>query len=483
VGALRGEDLDPVSIGAAATAQATPPKPGRLKRGWFLALLVAVGTCSAVDRLAVAIMGPAIAKDLALSDFQLGLTSGFGFAFVYLFLGLPLARMADRGNRVRLIAVCVAVWSACVLLSSVVRSFAQLMICRAIIGVGEAGVQPASVSLVSDLYPRERRGTALGVMALGVPIGTVIGSTAGGYLAEIYGWRLALAIIGAPGLLLALLFVLTLREPPRGGNDKVAIGADTPPLSAVFKLLASKRSFWHIIIAVGVINIAIFGIGTFLPVYFTRVMGLGLGQTGALNGVIGAISTGGFFLGGVITDRLGRRDERWHSWFAALGVLIGAPFYIAAFQVLDPILATGLLTAGGMAMFVYYTPVQLILQNMVAPRMRATTAFIFFFASGLVGAGLGPALVGFVSDMTAAQAFAPGSFRAACGDGMGTAACDAAARHGIRTALTVASLFFLWAALHLLLASRTLRQDILPAEDAAGDRPGHGRFDEGASAP
>lgn len=441
------------------------------KRGWFLALLVAVGTCSAVDRLAVSMMGPAIQKDLGLSDFQLGLTSGFGFALVYAFLGLPLARIADRGNRAWLIAASVAVWSVCVLLSSQVRNFLQLMLCRAVVGVGEAGVQPASVSLVSDLYPRSKRGTALGIMALGVPIGTVIGSTAGGYLTEMYDWRTVMLILGVPGLLLALLFLSTVREPKRGAFDPVESDEGAPSIAAVARLLGSKRTFWHAMLAVAVINVAIYGIGTFLPMYFTRVMQLGLGETGLIYGIVGAVSTIGYFFGGAITDRLARRDERWHAWFAAIGVIVGAPFYILTFQILDPILATALLTIGGTAMFVYYTPVQVILQNMVAPRMRATTAFLFFLASGLVGAGLGPMLVGLISDIATARAFHVGDFTALCGGTLADApnavgaACRSAAAAGIRASLTVISLLFFWAALHLLLASRSLREDLAPDQE------------------
>ena len=450
----RGENAA-VPGGVAATA---------LNGKWALVLLVAVGTCSAIDRLAVAIMGPAIAADLNLSDFQLGLMSGFGFAVVYLLFGLPLARMADRGNRVGLIAISVAIWSLFLILCSGVRNFAHLMICKAVISVGEVGVQPAAVSLVSDLYPRHRRGTALGILALGVPVGTAIGSTAGGYLAEVYGWRTALFILGIPGLVLAVLFYATLREPRRGECQPTTAKNQPPPLSTVYRLLAVKRSFWHLIIAVAVISIAVFGIGVFLPVYFTRVVGLGLGQTGVLNGIVGAVSTIGYFSGGVAVDRLRQRDERWHAWFAAIGVAVGAPFYMLAFHIMDPILATVLLTIGGATMFLYYTPVHLMLQSMVEARMRATVAFIFFFASGLVGAGLGPSLVGLISDTVAARAFSGGDFAALCGAGVMTAPsveCGKATVHGLRVALTAVSFFFLWAFLHLLWASRTLQQDFV----------------------
>ena len=452
-----------------AFAAASRPLPSAPRRRWFLGLLVAVGTCSAIDRVAVATMGPAIAADLGLSDFQLGLTSGFGFALLYAVVGLPLARLADKRNRVTLIAISVAIWSVFLILSGTVRNFAQLMICRVIEGVGEAGVQPPAVSLISDLYPKTRRGTALGIMALGVPLGTVIGSVGGGYLTELHGWRTALLMLGIPGLLLATIFWLTLREPPRGVHDPVEAVEEAPPISAVARLLGSKRSFWHLLVAIGLINIAVYGIGMFLPLYFTRAVGLSMSETGVVYGIVGAVSTIGFVFGGAITDRLGRRDERWHAWFCALGVVIGAPCYIIAFQIADPIVATALLTVGGVCMFLYFTPVQLILQNMVTPRMRATTAFVFFFVIGIVGAGLGPTFVGFVSDLATARAFTLGDYGARCtatGDvgpaGAVGAACGEAAAHGIQVALTTVSCFFVWAALHLLLAARTLRQDLLP---------------------
>ena len=447
-------------------AAAAPPTGARRRR--FLALLVAVGTCSAIDRVGVITMGPAMAKDLALTDFQLGLTGGFAFALLYAVLGLPIARIADRGIRVRLISVSVLIWSLFLMISGLVRNFTQLLVARMIVGIGEAGVQPPAVSLVSDLYPREKRGGALGIMALGVPIGTVIGSIAGGSLTEALSWRAALLILGAPGLLLALVFALATREPSRGLCDPDALpDTETPALRAVVRRLAARRSFWHLLAAIGVANVAIFGLGAFLPQYFTRVVHLSLGQTGVIYGVVGAVSTIGYLFGGQLADRAGRRDARWQAWICAAGVLAGAPFYVANFHVVDPVLATVLLTIGGTCMFIYFTPTQLILQNMVDPKMRATAAFVFFFVSGLLGSGLGPPLVGLVSDMAAARHFA-GDYGALCAAGAGRAdglaavqaACADAAAFGVRIALTAASLLFFWAAAHFLLAARTLREDL-----------------------
>lgn len=437
-------------------------------------MLVLVGTCSAIDRVAISTMGPAIARDLGLSDLKLGLASGFGFALLYAVLGLPIARLADSRSRVRLIAISVGVWAVVLMLSGMVRNFYQLLACRMIIGIGEAGVQPPAVSLVSDLYPRNRRGAALGVMALGVPLGTVIGSAGAGYLAEALSWRIALMLMGAPALILAALAWLTLREPPRGMSEEGNARADMEPpsLATIARLLAARRSFWHLLAAIAIVDVAIYGIGMFLPQYFTRVVHLSLSQTGVVYGIVGALSTVGYVFGGALADRAARHDERWYGWLCAIGVLAGAPLYIAAFQTLAPIVATVLLTLGGICMFLFFTPAQVILQNMVEPKMRATTAFIFFFVGGLVGAGFGPALVGLLSDSAASYYFKAGDYAITCAGGVaiaGTPAglsstCSAAAADGIRTALSMTSYLFIWAAIHFFLAARTLRSDLMPAK-------------------
>ena len=432
--------------------------------------LVAINTCSSIDRVATITIGPAIKADLALSDLQFGLIAGFGFALFYVFLGLPIARYADTHNRIRLIAFAVTVWSVCLVLTGFVRNFLQLMLCRIAVGIGEAGVQPPSVSLISDLYPPARRGFGIGILALGVPVGTLIGAIGGGYLTEYGSWRSALVVIGAPGIVLGLIAFM-LREPARGLSEERVLAAPAegaPTLAAVARHLAQRPSFKHLVLGIGLTNITVNGVGAFLPQFFARMSELGLGRIGVVYGAIGAVSTlVSYTFGGAIVDWIGRRDRRWYGWFSAVGCLLSAPLYVLAFTVSNTVVATLLLILASICVFLYYTPTQVVLQNMAQPRMRATVAFTFFFIVGIVGVGAGPAIVGAISDLFAVAHFTAGDYAAMCPGGVPIDAsqglkdaCRAASSLGLQYALVSIAAIGIWAALHFLLAARTLREDM-----------------------
>ena len=446
----------------------------RRYRGYFLALMVTISALSVIDRVALPTVGQAIKLDLKLTDLQFGLISGFGFALLYAILGLPLARIADTKSRVRMVSIAVAVWSAFALLSGLARNFIQLMVCRLLIGIGEAGVQPPTISVISDLYPPKKRGAALAILSIGIPIGALAGSSAAGYLTQLYSWRVVFLLLGAPGLLLAIVAWLTLREPLRGLSErKTNETGPAPGVVAEHRHLAVKPSFWHVLMAVAVTNFASAGIGQFLPQYFARVYTtLGPGLIGVLYGAVGAASTlVGTVSGGYLVDWASHRDERWYAWLPGVGVLLGAPMYVLAFVLPNPIAATAALTVGGCLMYLHYTPAQVILQNMVEPRMRATAAFIFYFVASMVGLGLGPALFGFASDQFAQHAFTAGSYGALCPGGAAMAgsapemahACRAASAAGIRGAMVCASCLFFWSMAHFFLAARTVRNDLTPS--------------------
>jgi predicted MFS family arabinose efflux permease len=326
------------------------------------------------------------------------------------------------------------------------------------------------VSLVSDYYAPQRRGFAIGLLALGVPVGTLVGAVGGGYLTEELSWRAAFLIIGAPGMVLALLVSTMLRDPPRGMSDRdpASAQASAPTLIAIARHLRARRSFWHLLVAIGLTTLAVNGLGAFLPQYFARVSHLNLGRVGIVYGSIGAVATlVSFVFGGAIVDWISRRDGRWYVWLAALGCLLSVPLYVLSFITSSAILATVLLTLASICIFLYYTPSQVVLQNMAQPRMRATLAFVFFLVVGLVGVGLGPTLVGLLSDLFAAHLFTLGDYSLRCPGGVARAltaglddACQSASSAGLRYALIGISSISLWAALHFLLAARTIRQDM-----------------------
>jgi MFS family permease len=442
---------------------------GRGYRTYFLALSVAISAFAVIDRTALLTMGQSIKADLKLSDLQFGVISGFGYALFYAVLGGPIARIADTRSRAKLIAVAVAVFSVFAALCGLARSFIQLMLCRVTVGVGEAGVNPPTYSMISDLYPPQRRGTALAILSIGIPVGTLIGPVLAGYLAKEFSWRLVYLLLGVPGLLLALLAFLTLREPPRGLSENRVEADQTPApdFYAIVRYLAAKPTFWMLVTGMMLTTFAAAGIGSFLPQYFGRVFHLGLDKVGWLFGGVSFLSTlVGNVSGGVTADWLSKRDKRWYAWLPAIGLGVSAPLYAATFLSPNPVTAIVLLTLAGAVLFLYYAPVQVIVQNMVEPRMRGRATFIFTVASFVLGFGFGGALQGWLSDVLAARALGIADFQAQCPGGVAVALgsgldCQGAAATGLRGAMTVMSAFFLWAAIHFALASRTIRKDLV----------------------
>ena len=190
-----------------------------VKRNYILVVLVVVYTLNFVDRQILSILLELIKNGMGLSDSAMGFLTGFGFALFYATLGIPIALWADRSNRRNLIALALAIWSAMTALSGIVQNFWQLAIARIGVGIGESGCSPPSHSMIADLYSQETRATALGVYALGIPLGVLFGFIIGGWINQYFGWRMAFFVVGLPGLLLALLVRYTVPEPPRGLSD------------------------------------------------------------------------------------------------------------------------------------------------------------------------------------------------------------------------------------------------------------------------
>src|SRR5580700_357053 len=207
-----------------------PPLPlfSQAYSRWVVILLMLVYTSNFIDRTIVGTLGQAIKVDMKLSDAQLGLLGGFAFAFLYTILGIPIARLAEKRSRVTIISVCLAIWSGMTALCGAAASFPLLLLCRVGVGIGEAGCSPSAQSLIADYYTPERRATALSAYSFGIPLGGMIGAISGGLLAQSVGWRWAFVIVGLPGILLALLTAMSLKEPPRGYSEPVRAGDPTP---------------------------------------------------------------------------------------------------------------------------------------------------------------------------------------------------------------------------------------------------------------
>lgn len=438
---------------------------------WVLTLMTLTYTSSFMDRTILSIIQNPIKEELQLSDTQLGLLSGFAFALLYSTLGIPVARIAERVDRRWLITISLTVWSVATALSGLARGFVSLFALRVVVGVGEAGASPPAHSLISDFFPPDKRGTAFSIYSLGVSAGVLIGSIAGGLIAEAYGWRMTFVIFGAPGILLAILIPLTVREPERGRLDTAQPKeTSAPSFGAVLRHFAKKRALIHCVAGASIAAFGAYSILTFSAPFFVRSYGATLAEAGLFLGLTGGLSAGiGIFFSGMITDRLSLRDHRWAVWVPAIGLVLAVPGYVIGFMAPTKELAMAILLVPPIMQYLYMGPTFGLMHNMVTPRMRATATALLYLAVNLFGMGLGPTLAGFLSDRFAAASFAGTSYSQQCAGGMGVSPtldtlCRAAAADGLRWALIASTFAFLWAAAHYLLAARTLRNDLIRSD-------------------
>jgi len=452
----------------AEDAQAAPVF-SRAYRGWLLTVLLLVNALNLADRQGMAVTAPAIKHDLMLSDTQLGLLLGLGFAIFFSLLALPIARLAEHWNRTRIVAISVGILGVMLALCGTARSFWQFLAFRIGVGVGDAGFGPPVASLTGDHYPMEKRASINTIIWLGAPLGAIAGSVAGGWIAQHMGWRTWFTVLGTPALILAVAAFFTLRDPPRGMSDAVRHEGPPPSILAVVKFLWAKKSVRQILIGAGLAAIVLNALGQFFARFFVATFHMGLAQAGGILGMMaGASMASGLALGGFGLDWAGKFDTRWYVWGSAITLALSAPFFILGVAQTTVAATVIVLLIGHVALFVFWTPTLAMAQNMVGANMRASSAFVVNLVLGLVGIGLGPTLVGILSDRFAQLAFATGDFARACPggaapDGATPAlihACADASAAGVRHAIMAMSLFLLWAGLHYFLAARDLKRDL-----------------------
>jgi predicted MFS family arabinose efflux permease len=363
-------------------------------------MLTVVYAFNFVDRQILVILQEPIKNEMGLSDAQLGLLSGFSFALVYITAGIPIAYWADRTNRRNIIAAALAIWSGMTALSGLAQNYTQLLLARIGVGIGEAGGSPPAHSMISDYYPPERRGTALAIYSTGVHAGILLGFIVGGLVSQIYGWRVAFMAVGIPGVIFAVIFLLTVREPPRGRWESSDLAAYRPTLRETLRRLSSYRSFWYLSFACGLAAFVGYGNGNFAPSYLIRNHGLNVGEVGVILAICGG--GGGMigtFLGGFLADRLGVRDMRWYLWVPMLAGLVALPLKFPYLLLDDTLAVLGFLLVVSIVINTYLGPCLAISHTLVPPAMRAFTSAILFFILNLIGLGLGPLTNGLLSDL------------------------------------------------------------------------------------
>lgn len=389
--------------GAGRSAGAPPAGISRNGRRLAMGLLLLTYISSYLDRSIVNILIEPIREDLGLADWQLGFLSGTAFAIFYATLGIPVARLADRGNRKAIIVASLTIWSGMTAVCGLAGNFVQLALARVGVGVGEAGSSPPSHSIIADLYPREERGRAMSIYSLGVYIGGGLGTIMGGLVAAEYGWRAAFFIAGLPGLLLALLVWLFLKDPARGaseGGRAVPAAAEQAPVGEAFRTLwASKASRW-LITGVTLTSFVGYGKGAFGPSFLIRSYGLDLVTVSAMVApIVTLLGAAGVLLGGWAADRLGRRDLRWTAWVVAAGKLAAFPCWMAFYLSESLWIGIPAYMAANLLSALYLGPTFAMIQSLTPLRLRAMAAAVMLFVLNLIGLGLGPLLIGGVSDL------------------------------------------------------------------------------------
>lgn len=413
-------------------------------RRYLLGLLLICMIINYVDRQLPAILLPQIKKELDLTDTQLGFITGLAFALFYSTVSIPLGRLGDSVNRRKLLAACIGLWSFMTAASGAATNFWQMAITRFGVGVGEAGLTPTSYSLLSDIYPPEKRARAFGVFAAGIPFGVLVAFLGGGWVADTFGWRMAFFVMGIPGLIVAAVVFLTVRDTQRGEIEGLVDAGKAPPLWEVVKTLFSIPTFRHCCLGTTFTGLVYTCVQTWVPSYLSRSFGMSTIEIGGwlapsvgLGGLIGTIA------GGALAGRLALKDQRWMGWLPALttgvGSLLGAFSFIA-----DNWLTAVIMIGFPLILCPVHLPVYgATLQSLASLRMRSSFPAISLFVAGLIGVGIGPQMVGVASDLV--RPFA--------------------GEESLRYALMLVVPFFgVWASIHFYLGGKHIPADFAKAK-------------------
>jgi predicted MFS family arabinose efflux permease len=369
-------------------------------RNYVLVMLTLVYVFNFIDRQLLVILQEAIKKELHLSDTQLALLSGFSFAIFYATLGIPIARLADKISRRNIVAVSLGLWSIMTALSGSARNFFQLLLARIGVGVGEAGGSPPAHAMISDYFPPKKRSTALSIYSSGIYFGTLIGFMMGGYLNHSLGWRMAFFVLGIPGVIFSLLFYATVKEPRRGATDTVVHQSTQHTLGEVFEVLYSNKTFVFLAIASALNVFCIYGLLNWIPSFLQRLHHFTPAHTGALLGpILGVSGAAGSFAGGMLTDHFGKTDKRWYLKIPGYAIAIAVPCVAGALFLPDNFLTLICIGLFVLLQSSYLGPSLSVAHSLVPASMRSMTSAVFFLVINLIGLGLGPLVVGIISDL------------------------------------------------------------------------------------
>ncbi|MBL8267312.1 spinster family MFS transporter [Steroidobacter sp.] len=450
--AVEARSVGDRAVSANGTDASTGFSASNAYRNYVVWLLFVIYVFNYVDRQILSIVLEPIKQEFGLHDWQLGLLSGLAFAAFYSTLGIPIARLADTRNRVNIITASIVVWSAFTVVSGMAKNFWHLLFARIGVGIGEAGCSPSAYSIISDYVEPKKRATALSIYSMGVYGGSALGFLVGGLVAHEYGWRAAFYTVGLPGLIVAIILKLTVKEPPRGFSDPgTVVSTEPPPFREVMGNLWAKRSFRHLSIAAGLHAFVSYGLSSFYSPFFMRTHGMTLGDVGAWLALVVALGgLTGTYLGGLWCDRYYARtqDPRWYVWIPAITLLMVVPFGQVVYALDNTVAAMMLLVLYIALAAAYLGPSIATTHRLVGLRERALASAFLLLILNFIGLGLGPMFTGAMSDLFKEYFVSQG------------VAEKLALADGLRWSIRLTLLINLWSALHYFLAAKTLRQDI-----------------------
>lgn len=467
---------------AVSPAEASGPTPDVAARPrtrwtgmqiWVLTLLVLVNISNYLDRGVIAILQEPIKADLKLADWQLGVISGPAFAVLYSFAGIPVARLAERVNRITVLSIALTVWSGMTALCGAANTYLHLVIARLGVGAGEGACTPISHSLVSDTFPPRQRGMALAILTTSIPIAQLFAPLIGGVIAMQFGWRAAFIVVGLPGIALAILLRLTLKEPRNDPNNKIVTRHQmgSGRFMADMRLLFSNPAFVWLWFGATFLGQALGATNVFTASYFLRQYHLTLAQVGAVTAVgLGVAGLIGTFLGGYFADRFAGTHGRSYPLVCMVAVIGAGLMFAVTFTRPDWQTAVVFLLLANIMNDLKNGPINAAVQNLAPGHMRSTASAVIMVGAIVLGTGLGPLIVGLVSDFVASRHLPEtyGAYLAACPGGkplpgaavMVATACADASAAGLRAGLLAACAAYGLAAPCFLMCALRIREPL-----------------------
>ncbi|MCH1929566.1 MFS transporter [Shewanella sp. A25] len=375
-------------------------------QAWFvLGMLCFIYVLNFLDRQLLSILAKPIQDSLNISDSELGLIGGLYFALFYCFISIPVGWLADRSNRVKVLSIACAIWSAATMACGMARTYPELVVARMTVGIGEAGGVPPSYAIISDYFPPGKRGTALGLFNLGPPIGAALGVAFGASIAAAFSWRLAFIVLGTVGLVAALALFLLVKEPKRGGLDVEPAQSPytrTPPakFSDTLKMFFTNKVLMLTALGSGATQFITYGLGNFTTLFLMREKGMALSEVAIYYSlVLGIGMSAGIFLSGYLIDKFAQKYKPAYALLPAISLTLAIPFYIGFVWAPTWELATLLLIGPTFLNYFYLSSSVTLVQQEVKPNQRVMSGALLLLIMNLIGLGFGPTYVGFASDM------------------------------------------------------------------------------------